>query len=123
MGIHVAKRVEKNRENEELLLNIFPPSIARRLKSGEKDIADHVANVTVLFADVTGFTGLSESMAVDDAVKILNDLVTAFDDATERFGIEKIKTSGDNYMAVCVYPVPDWITRTGWLILQWKSAP
>jgi class 3 adenylate cyclase len=92
---------EKNRENEELLLNIFPPSIARRLKSGEKDIADHVANVTVLFADVTGFTGLSESMAVDDAVKILNDLVTAFDDATERFGIEKIKTSGDNYMAVC----------------------
>lgn len=91
---------QKNRENEELLLNIFPASIAKRLKSGEKDIADQMSNVTVLFADVTGFTELSESMTVCEAVKTLNDLVTTFDEATERFGVEKIKTSGDNYMAV-----------------------
>jgi len=97
---------QKNRENEELLLNIFPASVAKRLKSGEKDIADQVSNVTVLFADVTGFTELSESMTVYEAVKTLNDLVTTFDEATERFGVEKIKTSGDNYMAVCGLSAP-----------------
>lgn len=97
---------QKNRENEELLLNIFPAAIAKRLKSGEKDIADQVSNVTVLFADITGFTDLSESMTVYEAVKTLNDLVTTFDDATERFGVEKIKTSGDNYMAVCGLSAP-----------------
>jgi len=96
----------KNRENEELLLNIFPASVARRLKSGEKDIADQISNVTVLFVDVTGFTDLSESMSVYEAVKTLNDLVTTFDEATERFGVEKIKTSGDNYMAVCGLSAP-----------------
>jgi len=97
---------QKNRENEELLLNIFPAAVAKRLKSGEKDIADQVPNVTVLFADVIGFTGLSESMTVYEAVKTLNDLVTTFDEATERFGVEKIKTSGDNYMAVCGLSTP-----------------
>ncbi|MDX2242658.1 MAG: adenylate/guanylate cyclase domain-containing protein [Leptolyngbyaceae cyanobacterium bins.302] len=105
---------QKNRENEELLLNIFPAAVAKRLKAGEKDIADQVSNVTVLFADVTGFTDLSESMNVYEAVKTLNDLVTTFDEATERFGVEKIKTSGDNYMAVCGLSAPrlDHMNRT-----------
>jgi class 3 adenylate cyclase len=113
----------KNRENEELLLNIFPVAVAKRLKSGEKDIADQVSNVTVLFADITGFTELSESMTVYDIVTTLNDLVTTFDDATERFGIEKIKTSGDNYMAVCGLSSPrlDHMNRAIEFALEMRS--
>ena len=97
---------EKNRENEQLLLSIFPAAVAKRLKSGEKDIAEDVSNVSVVFSDLTGFTKLSESMTAYEVVGTLNDLVTGFDEATERYGIEKIKTIGDSYMAVCGLSVP-----------------
>jgi class 3 adenylate cyclase/plasmid stabilization system protein ParE len=97
---------EKNRENEHLLLSIFPPSIAKRLKRGEEDIAENIANVAVLFADLTGFSALLEQFTAKEIVSILNDLVSAFDEAAERFGIEKIKTIGDSYLAVCGLSVP-----------------
>lgn len=97
---------EKNRENEQLLLSVFPAAVAKRLKRGEKDIAENVSNVSVLFSDLTGFTKLSESMTAYEFVATLNELVTAFDEATERYGIEKIKTIGDSYMAVCGLSVP-----------------
>lgn len=97
---------EKNRENEQLLLSVFPAAVAKRLKRGEKDIAENVSNVSVLFSELTGFAKLSESMIVYELVAILNDLVTAFDEAAERYGMEKIKTIGDSYMAVCGLSVP-----------------
>ena len=92
---------EKNRENEQLLLSVFPAAIAKRLKRGEKDIAENVSNVSVLFSELTGFAKLSESMTAYETVAMLNDLVTGFDEVTEKYGMEKIKTIGDNYMAVC----------------------
>lgn len=97
---------EKNRENEQLLLSVFPAAVAKRLKSGDKDIAENVSNVSVLFSDLTGFTKLSDSMTAYEFVATLNGLVTAFDEANERYGIEKIKTIGDTYMAVCGLSVP-----------------
>jgi len=92
---------EKNRENEQLLLSIFPAAIAKRLKQGEKNIAESASNVTVLFSDLTGFSKLSDSLTAYEIVSILNDLVTSFDETADRFGMEKIKTIGDSYMAVC----------------------
>ncbi len=97
---------EKNRENEQLLLSIFPAAIAKRLKRGEKNIAESVSNVSVLFSDLTGFSKLSDSLTAYEIVSILNELVTAFDEAAERYGMEKIKTIGDSYMAVCGLSVP-----------------
>ncbi|MCG9892327.1 MAG: adenylate/guanylate cyclase domain-containing protein [Thermosynechococcaceae cyanobacterium MS004] len=97
---------EKNRENEQLLLSIFPAAIAKRLKQGEKDIAEDISNVSVIFADLTGFSKLSETMTAYDIVHLLNDLFAAFDEAAERFGMEKIKTIGDSYMALCGLSVP-----------------
>jgi class 3 adenylate cyclase len=97
---------EKNLENEQLLLSLFPATIAKRLKRGEKEIADTVSNVTVLFSDLTGFTKLATELSAQELVTILSDLVTSFDDAAERFGIEKIKTIGDSYMAICGLSVP-----------------
>jgi len=97
---------EKNQENEQLLLSIFPAAIAKRLKSGEKNIAESISNVAVLFSDLTGFAKLSDSLTAHETVSILNALVSSFDEATERYGMEKIKTIGDSYMAVCGLSVP-----------------
>lgn len=97
---------QKNQENEQLLLSVFPASIAKRLQRGETQIAEDVSNVAVLFSDLTGFSKLSASLSAYESVTILNDLVSAFDEAAERYGMEKIKTIGDSYLAVCGLSVP-----------------
>ncbi|MGA9381816.1 MAG: adenylate/guanylate cyclase domain-containing protein [Phormidium sp.] len=97
---------QKNRENEQLLLSIFPTSVAKRFQRGEKEIAEDVANVAILFSDLTGFSKLLSTLSASEAIAILNDLVTAFDEAAERYGVEKIKTIGDSYLAVCGLSVP-----------------
>lgn len=92
---------QKNRGNEALLLNIFSPAIAKRLKQGDREIADQISNVSVLFSDLDRFTKLTQSMSPQEVVGLLNELVTAFDEMTDKYGLEKIKTIGDGYMAVC----------------------
>jgi adenylate/guanylate cyclase family protein/HAMP domain-containing protein len=95
---------QKNRENERLLLNILPSEIANRLKEGESEIADNFADVTVLFGDLVGFTALSSKTPAAEIVEMLNGLFSRFDQAAKELGIEKIKTIGDCYMAVCGLP-------------------
>jgi class 3 adenylate cyclase len=97
---------ERNRENENLLESILPPGIAKRIKAGEEAIADDCESATVLFSDLYGFTKLSREMKARDSVALLNDLVSAFDEAAEALGVEKIKTIGDGYMAVCGVSTP-----------------
>jgi adenylate cyclase len=93
-----------HRENERLLLSILPASIAARLKSGEEGIADHFPEASVLFADIVGFTTLSGDMSPQPLVSLLDDLFTQFDELAHRHQVEKIKTIGDCYMAVCGVP-------------------
>ena len=111
---------QKNRENEALLLNILPGEIADRLKGGENNIADSFADVTVLFADLAGFTALSAKMSADDVVDMLNGLFSRFDHVANELGIEKIKTIGDCYMAVCGLPrrCPDHAERMAHMALR-----
>ncbi|HYI94183.1 MAG TPA: adenylate/guanylate cyclase domain-containing protein [Bryobacteraceae bacterium] len=97
---------QKNRENERLLLNILPGPIAERLKGGETRIADNFAEVTVLFADIVGFTRLSSRTSPAEMVDLLNRLFTRFDACAQELGVEKIKTIGDAYMAVAGLPTP-----------------
>jgi len=97
---------EKNRENEALLLNILPGEIAARLKNHMGEIADSFADVTVLFGDLVGFTSLSSKIPPDRVVEMLNGLFSRFDQAANELHIEKIKTIGDCYMAVCGLPKP-----------------
>jgi class 3 adenylate cyclase len=111
------------RENEELLLNILPGPIAERLKGGSQKIADNFAEVSVLFADLVGFTPLSASLSALGVVDLLNELFTRFDLAARDLGIEKIKTIGDAYMAVCGLPEPcadhvDRMVRMGLKMLE-----
>ncbi len=97
----------KNRENEQLLLNMLPGPIANRLRGGEKNIADGFAEVTVA---VRRHRRLHRHVLADAAgrrvVSLLNGLFSRFDDAAQELGIEKIKTVGDAYMAVCGLPDP-----------------
>ncbi|MCM2327515.1 MAG: adenylate/guanylate cyclase domain-containing protein [Lysobacter sp.] len=95
---HEQLRVEKER-SERLLLNVLPHSIAERLKRGESNIAQGHADVTVMFADIVGFTKMTEELSPVETVKILNDVFSMFDEIADRYGVEKIKTIGDAYMA------------------------
>jgi class 3 adenylate cyclase len=93
-------------KTEQLLLNILPRKIAHRLKAGEEHIADAFPNVSVLFADMVGFTAMSRTMTASALVEVLGDLFSRFDLITEKHGLEKIKTIGDCYMLAGGVPEP-----------------
>jgi class 3 adenylate cyclase len=93
--------------SERLLTNILPVPVAERLKRGESPIADDCPEVSVVFADIVGFTELSASMAPADLVLMLDDVFRQFDELASRHGLEKIKTIGDAYMAVAGVPEPN----------------
>ena len=95
---HAELRMEKER-SDRLLLNILPPLIAERLKRNEVNIAQGHADVTVMFADIVGFTRMTEELSPVETVKILNDVFSVFDELADKHGVEKIKTIGDAYMA------------------------
>ena len=99
-----ALAVEKDK-SERLLLNILPAPIAKQLKREERTIADSFAEVTVMFADLVGFTELAAQTEPTELVEILNVIFSEFDQLTEEHGLEKIKTIGDAYMVVGGLPV------------------
>lgn len=80
---------EERRRSEKLLLNIMPKPIINRLKQGEKTIADYFEDVTVMFADIVGFTQLSGRVSPLELVNMLNNVFSMFDNAADRFGLEK----------------------------------
>ena len=86
--------------SEKLLLNILPKSIANRLKNNDMRIADSHESVTILFADIVGFTKLTSSMPPAELVELLSQLFSRFDKQADKYGLEKIKTIGDGYMVV-----------------------
>ena len=91
---------------DELLTNAIPASIAERLKHGEDRIADTYSETTVLFADLVGFTPWANRTSPDEIVGLLEDLFTRFDMIASERGLEKLKTVGDEYMAVAGAPLP-----------------
>jgi class 3 adenylate cyclase len=93
-------------KSERLLRNILPEKIADRLKNGQSTIADSFQEVTVLFADLKGFTEFSQHTDARHLVGLLDEIFSAFDHLAYVHGVEKIKTIGDAYMAVAGLPVP-----------------
>ncbi|WP_353932046.1 adenylate/guanylate cyclase domain-containing protein [Okeanomitos corallinicola TIOX110] len=91
-------------QSEKLLLNILPQVIADQLKLQPTTIADSFLEVTVLFADIVGFTELSSHTPPSQLVELLNEIFCLFDELAELHGVEKIKTIGDAYMAVAGLP-------------------
>jgi adenylate cyclase len=91
---------EEQKKAESLLLNILPAHIARRLKDRHEQIADGCSDVTVMFADISNFTQLSELLSPEQVVTVLNTIFSWFDAMTEKYRLDKIKTIGDAYMVV-----------------------
>ncbi len=92
-------------KSERLLLNVLPKAIAERLKEDTQTIAESFPEVTVLFADIVGFTKLAARISPTELVQLLNQVFTIFDRLAEKHGLEKIKTIGDAYMVVGGLPV------------------
>jgi class 3 adenylate cyclase len=91
--------------SDSLLRNVLPDVVAEQLKNSTEPIADYFDAVTVLFADICGFTELATRIPPRDLVDLLNEVFSSFDALTAAHGVEKIKTIGDAYMAVAGIPV------------------
>ncbi|NEP77479.1 MAG: adenylate/guanylate cyclase domain-containing protein [Okeania sp. SIO3B3] len=109
--IEKRKQAEKvlsaeQKKSERLLLNILPKPIAEKLKEEQENIAESFAEVTILFADLVGFTQLSENIPPTQLVNLLNEIFSCFDELTDKYCLEKIKTIGDAYMVVGGLPNP-----------------
>ena len=97
---------QQERANEELMLTFMPEGIAARYKHGDDAITQDAEDVTVVFADIVGFEELALSLSSEEAVAKLNDIIRAFDDAAERFGVERVRTTRQSYLASCGLAVP-----------------
>jgi adenylate cyclase len=103
---YLGKIEQAKKHSENLLRNILPPEIAARLRNGESNIADHFEDITVIFADIIGFGKMTARMKAFEIVGCLNQLFSEFDRLADDRGVEKIKTIGDNYMAIAGLPTP-----------------
>ncbi|MCU7836634.1 MAG: adenylate/guanylate cyclase domain-containing protein [gamma proteobacterium symbiont of Taylorina sp.] len=103
--VHAEKLLKiEHKRSESLLQNILPKVIINRLKEGEKTIADRYDGITVVFADIVGFTVLSNVLSPKELVSKLNHIFSIFDKLVDRYELEKIKTIGDAYMAASGLP-------------------
>lgn len=118
---------EERRRSDELLRNILPDAVAEKLKRGEGHVVEFHDDVTVLFADVVGFTQMAAHLPPSRLIHILESLFKAFDEIADRHGVEKIKTVGDAYMAAAGVPDPlhdhaDRIARTALSMIDAAEA-
>ncbi len=93
-------------KSESLLRAMLPAGIVDRLKLGETSIADRFTEATVLFADLVGFTPLTLELPATEIIELLEDLFSYFDSLIVKYGVEKIRTIGDNYMVASGVPLP-----------------
>jgi adenylate cyclase len=102
----VRGREQAMAKSERLLLNVLPEPVAARLKEEEGIIADASPEVTVLFADIVGFTSLAERLSPSEVVALLDRVFASWDALAASHGVEKIKTIGDAYMVAAGIPLP-----------------
>ena len=100
------RRLAAEARVDELLTNAIPRTIADRLRRGERRIAESYPDTSVVFADIVGFTPWAQRTPPERVVALLDDLFSRFDDIADTYGLEKIKTVGDAYMAVAGAPDP-----------------
>ncbi|MGA0849374.1 MAG: adenylate/guanylate cyclase domain-containing protein [Chthoniobacterales bacterium] len=107
------KLEQQVQENQELLHSILPASAVAQRREGDERANREFADVTVLFAEILGLEDFSARSGETKALALLGDLIAAFDEAAEKSGIEKVKTIGASYLAVCGLSVhrPDHVRR------------
>jgi guanylate cyclase len=99
-----AKITDAQQRSENLLVNMIPIEIAEQLSESHKLVADHLEQVSILFADIADFSHIASHRSPQELVRLLNDVFTCFDQITSQYQLEKIKTIGDEYMAVSGAP-------------------
>jgi adenylate cyclase len=104
--LYIKELCAEREKSERLLLNVLPRAVAEQLREQPGFIAERYEEVTVLFADIVGFTEWSAAVQAVEVVQLLNNLFSRFDSLTERHGLEKIKTIGDCYMVAGGIPAP-----------------
>jgi Adenylate and Guanylate cyclase catalytic domain len=109
----VRAREREQARSERLLLNVLPEPVAARLKQDDGIIADAREEVTVMFADIVGFTRLSERLPASDVVALLDRVFASWDSLAAEHGVEKIKTIGDAYMVAGGIPLSRGGSRRG----------
>ncbi len=96
----------QQQENERLMLSLMPEPIVRKYREGARTIAQDHQEVTVMFGDIVGFEAFSRPMASEQALEMLNEILRSFDEAADRFGIERVRTTRAGYLASCGLSIP-----------------
>ena len=114
----------QRQRSEELLTNVLPFQIAQRLKDREQAIADQFDHVTILFADIVGFSTVAAQLTPSELVRLLNQIFSRFDELAALYGLEKIKTIGDAYMVAAGVPLarPDHARAIAQMALDMQSV-
>lgn len=107
VAVRTQEIIEEKQKSDNLLLNILPQEIAEELKLKGESKAQHFDMASVLFTDFVNFTTIAGKMTAEELLQELNVNFTAFDHIIEKYGLEKIKTIGDAYLAVSGIPVKD----------------
>jgi guanylate cyclase len=107
MTLYLVRELESAQEQADgLLFNMLPRTIAARLKENPETIADAYDTASILFADIVGFTSLTDELNPTEMIDLLNRIYSHFDVLVEKHGVEKIRTIGDNYMVAAGVPSP-----------------
>jgi len=116
--------VAERKVSERLALHVPPDSIAARLQARPDVTADSFADVTVLIADIVGFSELTPAVSPEQLALLLEEIFTGFDGLANQRGLKKIKTLGNSYMAAAGVPVPagDHAVRAAHLSLDMVEA-
>jgi guanylate cyclase len=124
MRFFVSRIDQEKARTEGLLARVLPAPIVRRLKRGDAQIADYLESVTVVFADIVGFTPLATRLSPAEVVELLDEVFRRFDALALEHGVEKIKTIGDAYMAVAGAPErsSDHAVRAARLALAMRAS-
>lgn len=111
---------EARQKSDRLLNNVLPEHVANRLKQNSGTIADGFPDVSVMFADIAGFTRLAEELTPKQVVAFLDEVFTRFDELVDKYSLDKIKTIGDAYMVAggLVGDVSDYVDRTANMALD-----
>jgi class 3 adenylate cyclase len=97
---------EQQAENERLLLSLMPEPLVKKYKEGAQTIVLDHQEVSVLFADIVGFEAFSHAMPSEEALEKLNEIIRAFDDAADKHGVERVRTTRAGYLASCGLTIP-----------------
>jgi class 3 adenylate cyclase len=97
---------EQEKANEALILSFMPEGMASRYRKGDEAITEDNEDVTVIYADIVGFEQLALTLSSAEAVARLNELIRMFDEAAERHGVDRVRTTRQSYLASCGLGTP-----------------